>query len=95
MNYIDENYTKENISISYLAELSGVSESYLRRLFQLVFSVSPAVYMRNMRIKYAKELLLSKEYSVTDVAMLSGFNDAAYFSREFKKSEGVSPSDYE
>ena len=95
LNYIDENYTAENIPLSLLAELCGVSESYLRRLFQLAFSVSPAVYMRNMRIKYAKELLLSNEYSVTDVAMLSGFNDVAYFSREFKKATGVSPSDYE
>ena len=44
--------------------------------------------------KYAKELLRSGERSVTDVAILSGFNDAAYFSREFKKIEGVSPTEY-
>ena len=94
LEYIDGHYTNESISVPYLAELCGVSEVYLRRVFQNVFGVSPAVYMRNKRIAYAKELLLSGEYSVTDVAMLSGFNDTAYFAREFKKTVGVSPHAY-
>ena len=92
--YIEKKYTQETIPISTLAELSKVSEPYLRRLFHTAFSVSPAIYIRNMRIKYAKELLRSGECSVTDAAILSGFNDAAYFSREFKKIEGVSPAEY-
>ena len=50
--------------------------------------------MRRLRIAYARDLLGSGEYSVTDAAMLSGFNDAAYFSREFKKEVGVSPKEY-
>ena len=50
--------------------------------------------MRNLRLKYAKELLRSREYSVTDVGTLSGFNDAAYFAREFKKAVGKSPSEF-
>ncbi|MBE6703362.1 MAG: helix-turn-helix transcriptional regulator [Ruminococcaceae bacterium] len=94
LDYIGTNYTKENIPVSHLAALCGISEPYLRKLFQNAFSVSPAVYMRNMRIEYAKELLASGEYSVTDVAMLSGFNDSAYFAREFKKAEGMSPKNY-
>jgi AraC-like DNA-binding protein len=47
-----------------------------------------------MRIRYAKRLLRSGEYSVTDAAMLLGFSDTAYFSREFKRSVGMSPSEY-
>ena len=94
LQYINEKYTSEAISISTLAELCRVSEVYLRRVFQNVFSTSPAVYIRNKRINYAKELLRSEEYNVTDVAMLSGFNDTAYFTREFKKVTGVAPSVY-
>ena len=94
LKYVSENYRTENISVTHLANLSGVSEPYLRRLFQRVFSVSPAIYIRNMRISYAKELLVEKGYSITEVAALSGFNDAAYFSREFKKHEGISPKDF-
>ena len=94
LEYINDNYTRGGISLSDLAALCGVSEVYLRRLFQSAFSVSPAVYMRNMRIKYSKQLLRSGECSVTDAAMLSGFGDTSYFSREFKKSEGISPLEY-
>lgn len=94
LRFIDANYTEQNISVSYLAELCGVSQPYLRKLFQVAFSVSPAVYMRNLRLDLAKELLRSGEYSVTQAAVLSGFNDTAYFSREFKKFTGVSPQEY-
>ena len=94
LEYIKENYTNENIPLSRLASICNISQPYLRKLFQNAFSVSPAVYMRNLRIKYAKELLSSGEYSVTDAAMLAGFNDISYFSREFKNAVGVAPSEY-
>ena len=91
LEYISTNYTEESISIPYLSELCGISEPYLRRIFQAEFDCSPAVYIRKKRLEYAHSLLLSGEYSVTDVAMLSGFNAPSYFSREFKKEYGVSP----
>ena len=95
LKYIENNYTQENISISYLSKLCKVSEPYLRKLFNDAFSIPPALYIRNMRIKYAKNLLKSGEYSITDVAILSGFNDSSYFSREFKKATGTSPKEYQ
>lgn len=94
LEFINANYTGGDISLGVLAQLCGVSQPYLRKLFHGAFSVPPAVYIRNMRLKYAKELLQSGEYSVTDVAALSGFNDTAYFSREFKKATGVAPNQY-
>lgn len=94
LDYIRNSYTFENITAPYLAALCGISEPYLRKLFEREFSVSPMVYIRNMRIKYATELIASGEYSVTDAAMMSGFNDNAYFSREFKKTMGISPKEY-
>ena len=94
LEFIDKNYRRSNIQMSTLASLSGISEAYLRRIFNLVFSVSPVVYIKNLRINYAKSLLLLDEYSVTDVSVMSGFNDTAYFSREFKKATGTSPKDY-
>lgn len=95
LQYIENNYQQEIISISHLACLCKISEPYLRKLFNDAFSTSPALYIRNMRIKYAKTLLRSGEYSVTGVAMLSGFNDPSYFCREFKKATGSSPKEYQ
>lgn len=94
LEYINENYTTENISVSHLADLCGISEVYLRRLFVRSFGTSPVNYIRDMRIRYAKDLLTNTGYSITDAAMLAGFNDASYFSREFKRAVGVSPKEY-
>ncbi len=94
LEYINANYTKENIRIDFLAGLCKISEPYLRKLFMRTFSIPPATYIRNLRIRYAKELILTGDYTMTDVAFLSGFNDSAYFSREFKKATGVSPREY-
>ena len=91
LEYISTHYTDENISIPHLSELCGVSEPYLRRLFRAEFGCSPAIYVRRLRLQYARSLLETKEYSITDVAMLSGFNSPAYFSREFKKEYEASP----
>lgn len=91
LSYINENYTTEAITSPKLASLCGVSETYMRKLFCKVFSVSPSTYVRNMRISYAHELIMSGEYQVTDAATLAGFNDPSYFSREYKKAFGVPP----
>lgn len=94
LRYIEANFTTESITLSHLAELCGMSEPHMRKLFNCAFSVSPSVYIRNMRLNYAKELLRTGEYSVTSVALMSGFNSTAYFSHEFKKATGVSPNKY-
>lgn len=92
--YIHKNYTKDNISINYLASLCGMSETYFRRIFKKSKGISPLKYINKLKISRAEELLVSKMYSVSEIALLSGFHDEAYFSREFKKATGVSPSQY-
>ncbi len=94
LSYIEENYTSKTIPIERLASLAGISQPYFRRLFEAAFSVPPAVHIRTLRLKRAAELLATGEYTVTDAAVLSGFADTSYFSREFKKFTGLAPKDF-
>jgi len=95
LEYIDENYFRENISIPALAELCGISQPYFRRIFQVSMGTSPLKFIASRRIERACELLRFGEHSVRAVAELCGYGDECYFSREFKKATGVSPAVYQ
>ena len=94
IEYIHEHYTDVDIGISGMAQMCGISEDYFRKIFKNTYGTSPVKYISDLKISYAKELLSSGTYTVSKVAQLSGFTDTSYFSREFKKSVGVCPSDY-
>ncbi len=94
VDYIYAEYTNDNIEISYLAALCGMSEAYFRRLFLKSFGTSPIKYINSLKIDRAKELIQSGLYSISKVAAASGFHDDAYFSRKFKEAIGVAPSEY-
>ena len=89
--YINEHLT-EDISVRALADSAAMSETYFRRLFAEKFGLSPVKYINNMRADYAKELLGTGYYSVSEVAARCGFNDVNYFSLFMKKQTGVPPS---
>lgn len=92
IDYIHSQYTNDNINISHLADICGISESYFRSIFLKTFSISPVKYINTLKLTRAKELLKTGLYSVSDAAFLSGFHDESYFTREFKKFYGVCPS---
>ncbi len=94
VNYIHSKYYKENISITYLAELCGISTVHLRNTFIKKFAISPIKYINDLKMIRAKELLSSQFYTVGEVCFLSGYNDESYFCREFKKHFNITPSEY-
>ena len=94
VNYINENYTKELLNISHLSGLCGITPEYFRRIFKERFGNSPVSYINDLKLTRAGELLSSGMYSVNEAAQLSGYTDLSHFSREFKKSFGISPSEY-
>lgn len=91
LEYIHEYYTTRPLSISNLSGLCSITPEYFRAIFKNIYNVSPKTYITNLKISRAKELLSSGMYSVTEVAFLSGYTDLSHFSREFKKTTGVSP----
>jgi len=94
VQYIEENYLKHDFSLQIAAEKAYISEPYFRKLFRREFGVSPQQYVIRRRIKHAASLLITGYYSLTEIADMCGYNDYKYFSSEFKKLMGVSPSDY-
>lgn len=94
LRYISEQYTDPELRIPQIASHCGLSEVYLRRLFDRVLGTSPSSYILDLRLQRAKSLICAKLYSLQQVAALSGFSDYTYFSRAFKKKFGTSPQDY-
>ncbi len=93
IEYISNNYNQE-IKNDDLARLAGVSTVYFRKLFTEVYGASPISYIKNIRIKKAKEMLRSDYGSITDIAYSLGYLNIYDFSRDFKKHTGISPSKF-
>ncbi|MBO5008324.1 MAG: helix-turn-helix transcriptional regulator [Clostridia bacterium] len=92
--YMHKNYKRNNISILEIAAKYSISETYFRKLFNKRYMTSPMQYIISLRLEYASQLLLSRYYTITEVAEKAGFNDPKYFSRIFKKHYGYSPRRY-
>ena len=91
---IRREFAQNDLSVSSLASLCGISEAYFRRIFLNEFGTSPKEYMIGLRINYAKQLLESGDFTVTQAALLCGYAEPCHFSREFAKRVGVPPSEY-
>jgi len=92
--HIDRNYSDPMLGVSQLAADAGVSEVYFRREFKQHFGLSPRAYIRKVRMENAKALLLTGYYSVGETADRCGFDSISYFSGEFHRMTGMTPSEY-
>lgn len=93
LRYIDEHYTEETLSVEKIAEYTGISGDYLSRQFRRMAGIGAQEYVRRYRLSRAL-ISLQQGKSVTEAALLNGFHSVGYFSREFKKEMGVTPSQY-
>lgn len=91
--YIENHFSQSELSNSELAEIAGISEVYLRRLFQKQFGVSPKQYILDMRIKKAEQFLTTN-MRINDIAEKCGYASVYHFSRSFRQYTGASPTEY-
>ena len=91
---IHADYTGDEVSISALSVLCGITPEYFRAIFRAIYHTSPLKYINDLRLTHAAELIASGEYSVTEAGRISGFSDPAHFSRAFKTRFGVPPVAY-
>ena len=92
---LEENVENCEFDVSdYIVSL-GYNTDYFRRLYKTYTSVSPFVYLNNLRMERAKNLLIADPFfNVREIASLCGFKESLYFSTCFKKYTGISPSQY-
>ncbi len=91
--YLDGHYT-EKITLDALQERFFINKYYLLEIFKREYGMGIGQYLIHMRITKSKGLLRFTDKTVEEIAYASGMNSPHYFSRIFKRIEGVSPSEY-
>lgn len=91
--YLQEHLSEE-ISLSVLADEFHLSAQYISQLFKSEIGVNFLTYLTNIRMENAKKLLLATSLPISDISERSGYGDYRVFTKAFKKSEGVTPSQY-
>ena len=98
LGYLIKQYVRKNlkkkITLSDISQRLHCSTVTLTENFRREFGITIMQYVQKERMKLARDLLSRTSLSVTDIADRCGFPDVEYFSRCFKKKEGVSPSEW-
>lgn len=91
IDYINE-HLAEDLSLKRLSAIAGISPNYFANVFKQTVGIPPHKYVIQCRIERAKHLLVnSKELSVAEIALLTGFADQSHLSRHMRKALGVCP----
>ncbi len=93
VNYINENYMKK-ITLEEVAAHVYLSPSYFSKVFKDNMNCNFNTYVNRVRVEKSKQLLLNENINLVDVSNLVGYEDQSYFSKVFKKIEGVTPGKY-
>ena len=91
--HLDEHFT-EKIMLDELAEKFFINKFYLSKIFKETYGTTVNNYLISKRITRAKQLLRFTDMTVDEVGVAVGMGDANYFSRMFRKVEGISPREY-
>ena len=91
--YIEAHF-RENLTLEQLAGEIHISKFHLAHDFSREYGFSPMQYLQTLRIQESRELLRTTDYSLTQIARMAGFSSPSYFAQRFRKSEGLTPSQY-
>jgi AraC-like DNA-binding protein len=93
LHYLYENY-RDNPTIDRVATVCGYTPNYFSKLFVDLTGKCYTDFLNSLKISYAKVLLRSDEYNVSEIAFASGFTSLSNFYRVFKADVGIAPLDY-
>lgn len=94
IKYLEDNFSDRALSLESLSDEMNYSSKYISRIFRKNVGVTFTEYLCGMRMRHAMLLIDSGITSVQNAALLSGYSDPFYFSTVFKKTVGISPSEY-
>lgn len=92
-DYLHQHYNQP-VRLADLADLTGMTANYISRRFKQEYGLTPIVYQYQLRIKAACRLLTTTDDSIQRIAATVGFEDIYYFSRRFRKIQGMPPGRY-
>ena len=93
IEYIHQNYNR-NFTVDELADYCHISASYLMQSFKNAKNISIMAYRETLRVKSAKEMLMSGAFRIKEIADLLGYCDVYHFTKRFKDSTGKTPAAY-
>ena len=88
------NFTNSNYTVSDAMKHMNYSEAHFRKLFQTKYGVKPVEYLRNLRLEYARNMLINEKTdfcNIEEISLMAGFNDFRYFIRRFKEKYKLTP----
>ena len=94
ITFVTENLGNSDISVDDMAAATATSRSSLNRKTKSLLGLTPADFLKEARIKQACQQLTSTVKSINDIAYSCGFSDPKYFSKCFRTSKGMSPTEY-
>ena len=92
--FIEKNIDSDNLSANFVAQELGMSHSVLYKKLKTITGLSLVEYMRDYRLKKAKQLLKTKQFTLNEVCYQVGYSDRKYFSKLFKERFGNPPTFY-
>ena len=93
-DYIKNNLTADDLSQGAMARMAGISRDYFSRIFKNVTGMNYSKWLNTIRLEKASELLVEEGRTLTEVAMLSGFQSIPSFNRVFREEKGMAPGEY-
>ncbi len=94
LQYIEENYNQETLSLNAVAAVIEVSPNYFSAMFSQEMKMTFIEYVTEKRMEKAKQLLRDTELHSSEIAVAVGYKDPHYFSFVFKKTQGCTPREY-
>ncbi len=94
LGVMDKQLDNNTLTVDELVEEMGMGRTVFFNKLKSMTGMSPVEFIREMRIKRAAQLLEDRKYNITEVTYMVGMNDSRYFSKCFKNTYGITPSEY-